>query len=117
MRADEERSAVSALAAAMSDGDLDGIRAVLHPEVELVIDVGPPGGAPEGRGADAAARLATLASAATVTVSASVNGHPGVVLSREGVVVAVVTTESRGGLLEAVWVVCNPDKLRHWNVR
>jgi RNA polymerase sigma-70 factor (ECF subfamily) len=46
---------------------------------------------------------------------ASVNGLPGLLLARGDEIVAVLTADVRDGLLSNVWVVCNPDKLRHWN--
>lgn len=109
--------AVAALAAAMGDGDAVGIRSLLHPRAGLVIDSGLAGpDAAEGR-TDAAEALAALAGDGVVVVPASVNGRPGVLLRRDDVVVTVVAAEVHAGLIDAVWIVCNPDKLRHWNLR
>ncbi|MBP2352439.1 RNA polymerase sigma-70 factor (ECF subfamily) [Kribbella aluminosa] len=44
----------------------------------------------------------------------AVNGQPGVVLRDAGRVVAVVSLQVAGAKVAAVWIVLNPDKLRHW---
>lgn len=44
----------------------------------------------------------------------AVNGQAGVVLRRAGAVVAVVSLSVMGAKVAAVWIVLNPDKLRHW---
>lgn len=108
------------LAAALVTGEQAGIGAVLRADVELVIDSGgllPESSTPvEGRAA-ASARLVALMTAETSVTMASINSVPGFVLVRGDRVVAAVSAESRAGLLSTVWVVCNPDKLRHWNRR
>ncbi len=119
-------SILEALAVALTAGDDDGIRAVLHPKVELVIDSGgvlpsistpegPASGAAAGERDAAAAGLRALVTADVTVMVASVNSLPGLLLVREEAVVGVVTAEMRDHLLANVWVVCNPDKLRHWN--
>jgi hypothetical protein len=106
------------LAIALTAGDQAGVRAMLRFDVVLVVDSGglmPESSTPvEGRAA-ASAGLVALATAETSGTTASINGVPGVVLMRGGAVVAAITAESRSSLLSNVWVVCNPDKLRHWN--
>jgi RNA polymerase sigma-70 factor (ECF subfamily) len=44
----------------------------------------------------------------------TVNGRPGVVVTVEGQVVYIVTCEARAGHIASLFVVLNPDKLRHW---
>lgn len=111
-------TSMAALAIALTAGDRPGIRARLQLDVVLVIDSGglmPESSTPiEGRAA-ASAGLMALMTAETSATTASINGLPGVVLLRGGAVVAALTAESRSRLLSNVWVVCNPDKLRHWN--
>jgi hypothetical protein len=70
--------------------------------------------AEEGRDGVAAV-LAALCSTGTSVVTASINGAAGVVLSREGTVVAAVAVQARADLLSHIWVVRNPEKLLHWN--
>lgn len=109
---------MEALAIALVARDRAGIRAMLHFRVVLVVDSGgrmPPSSAPvEGRAA-ASAGLAALMTPETTVVTTSINGVPGLVFERGDTVLAAVTAESRSGLLTSVWVVCNPEKLRHWN--
>nr|WP_201470600.1 hypothetical protein [Microbacterium hydrocarbonoxydans] len=106
------------LARALDGSDRTGIRSMLHPDVVLIIDSG--GRMPEssttviGRAA-ASAGLAALMTTGTSIAMASINGVPGMVVMRQGATVAAVSVESRSGLLSSVWIVCNPDKLTHWN--
>jgi RNA polymerase sigma-70 factor (ECF subfamily) len=44
----------------------------------------------------------------------SVNGQPGIVFSREGEVVQVLTFAAREDRIDRVYSVLNPDKLRRW---
>ncbi|MDQ0614703.1 hypothetical protein QF046_002344 [Microbacterium sp. W4I4] len=111
---------LEALSAAMTAGEDEALRAVLHPDAELVIDSGgvrpEPAAAqgPDGREA-AVSGLRALAASDITILTASVNGLPGLLLFRGDAVVGVVTADVRDRLLANVWVVCNPDKLRHWN--
>jgi len=69
------------------------------------------------RGADAVARCVTellSAEPGTALSVEAVNGQAGVVLRRAGQVVAVVSLNVTGTKVAAVWIVLNPDKLRHW---
>jgi hypothetical protein len=106
------------LADAMAAADERAIRDILRPDAVVLIDggglVAVPATPVEGRFAAAAALVALSSDEPSATV-ASINGVPGFVLSRNDVVVAAVTAEARARLLSSVWVVCNPDKLRHWN--
>lgn len=115
-------SILEALSAAMIAGEDEAIRAVLHPDVDLVVDSGgvlpssSPDVVPDPDGRDAAvAGLRALVDADIAILTASVNGLPGLLLVRGDAVVGVVTADVRDRLLANVWVVCNPDKLRHWN--
>jgi RNA polymerase sigma-70 factor (ECF subfamily) len=119
-----EPAVLEELASAMTAGDTDGIRALLLPEVELVIDsgealssTGERAPADESRGRRDAAVIALSAHVApgTSTLLSSINGVPGLLLCRDDVVEGVVTAEMDDRLLSRIWVVCNPAKLRHWN--
>ena len=108
------------LAAAMVSGDGATIRAVLHPEVVLTIDSGglvSTASTPLEGPSAAASALRELMTSGTSVEMASINSTPGFILTRDETVVAAVTAEMRSGQLSSVWVVCNPDKLRHWNRR
>lgn len=103
---------------ALSGHDERSVRELLAPDATLVIDSGgllPETSSPlEGREAAATALLA-LMTAGTSPATASINGVPGMILIRRERVVAALTAQRRSRHLSAVWVVCNPDKLRHWN--
>ncbi|MEU4014343.1 hypothetical protein AB0E56_03670 [Microbacterium sp. NPDC028030] len=111
------------LAERMLAADSEGIRELLRPDAVVIVDSGGIVDAmrrPVEGDCDAATVLAEVASAEATSGesaarTASINGAPGFVLSRGGVVFAAVTAETRGARLARVWVVCNPDKLRHWN--
>ncbi|MFZ4151987.1 RNA polymerase subunit sigma [Streptomyces pseudogriseolus] len=52
----------------------------------------------------------------TTTLTAhSVNGRTGLVVRHDRRVVAVLSLEVAGAQVVRMWVVVNPDKLRHWN--
>ncbi|MEU3364365.1 RNA polymerase subunit sigma [Streptomyces pseudogriseolus] len=52
----------------------------------------------------------------TTTLAAhSVNGRAGLVVRHDRRVVAVMSLEVAGAEVVRMWVVVNPDKLRHWN--
>ncbi|MGW4403728.1 RNA polymerase sigma factor SigJ [Nonomuraea sp. NPDC004702] len=44
----------------------------------------------------------------------TVNGRPGVVAEQDGVIVTVFAFEVAGDRIKRIWVVRNPEKLRHW---
>lgn len=113
-----EGSGLEQLADAMTLADEQALRGVLRPDAVLIVDSGgmPPGASASSRGRTAvAAALRELSTPGVSAVASSINGAPGLVLSRDGLVVAAVTAEMHAGLLSHVWVVMNPEKLRHWN--
>lgn len=111
---------IEALSRALTEKDDAAVRRLLDRAVTLVIDSGGHlNTAPvplNGRSA-ASAELLALMTVRTTAVVASVNGVAGLTLVRDDRVVAVVTTEARSHRVSGVWVVCNPEKLRHWNRR
>jgi len=46
----------------------------------------------------------------------TVNGHPGVVVTVDNRVVKVVTCAATNGAIDSLFIVLNPDKLRHWQL-
>ncbi len=91
-------------------------------DVTLVLDSGAPrrGEQNEFRGAaHVAAELQRLQSGRPGAVfrAVEVNGAPGWTLISDRRVVGVVSAEMRGGAIARLWVVVNPDKLRHWNAQ
>ncbi|ANY07243.1 RNA polymerase sigma-70 factor [Pseudonocardia sp. HH130630-07] len=107
--------------AALSDGDVGGLRDLLAAEVTMSGDGG--GKAPQFArtlvGADRVARLLAsafprMAGAGVVRERHEVNGRPGAVLrDRAGRVLTVLVLEVADGRITAVRSVLNPDKLGH----
>ncbi|MEV5968008.1 hypothetical protein AB0L70_39950 [Kribbella sp. NPDC051952] len=119
-RADE--SVAHEFATACTAGSVAALRGMLAPEAVVVSDGGGKVAAElhPTRGADAVARRITEALSrqpGTALSVEAVNGQAGVVLRRAGAVVAVVSLSVAGAKIAAVWIVLNPDKLRHWAVR
>jgi RNA polymerase sigma-70 factor, ECF subfamily len=124
-RFEVDRRARDVLAArffdAIRDGDVEGLRAVLAADVQLVGDAG--GKAPALSravvGADKVARLlgaifADLARVGATLEQREVNGQPGAVLrDRDGRVAFTFALDLLGGQIQTVRSVGNPDKLRH----
>jgi hypothetical protein len=114
-----DESVARRFATACTAGSVGALRGMLAPEAVVVSDGGGKVAATlqPVRGADAVARCVTdllsLEPGAALTVQA-VNGQAGVVLRRAGDVVAVVSLSVAGAKVAAVWIVLNPDKLRHW---
>jgi len=112
----DDEAVVRRFATACGNRSSAALRLLLAPEAVVISDGGGKVAAAltPVRGADAAARCVTdLLPDAAVTVEA-VNGQAGVVLRRAGAVVAVVSLSVAGAKVAAVWIVLNPDKLRHW---
>jgi RNA polymerase sigma-70 factor (ECF subfamily) len=106
------------LATALLNRSESTARALLHRDVAMLVDSGgiAPVADPLHGPGEVAAALRTLTTETSIT-AASINGTPGFVLARDGVVIGVVTAEMRRRLLTNIWVVCSPEKLRHWNRR
>lgn len=111
---------VRAFAAVSSSGTLAELTAVLAPEVSLISDGG--GKITAARnpilGSDRVARFIRGITAKSTELDGSiepVNGSSGIVFRRAGTVFAVVGFRVAGGVVANVWIVLNPDKLRHWD--
>ena len=114
------RAIVLELLAGCETGDEERIKAVLHPEITIVIDGGGKVDAAETpvQGIDQVARLLTqhfTGACETTASERSVNGHAGLVFRQAERVVAVLSANLKSGQIVDLWVVVNPDKLRHWN--
>jgi RNA polymerase sigma-70 factor (ECF subfamily) len=116
---DEQREVVAAFAAAVAEGDVDRLVAVLDPEVTLRSDGGehlaslpkPLQGAP--RVATTMLGFIRRGGADGITGRfAEVNGRPGLVMERRGMR-AVVAFAVDAGRITAIDIVRNPDKLAH----
>ncbi|ROT32166.1 RNA polymerase sigma factor SigJ [Micromonospora sp. HM5-17] len=68
-------------------------------------------------GAERIARFFVGLTAKTVDMTIlerTVNGRPGLVAQRDGVVVAVYAFHVAGDRITRIWAILNPDKIRHW---
>ena len=117
---ERHRELLLALLAGCLAQDTDRVRATLHPDATVTIDGGGTVSADPSpaRGGASAARLLirviTDNPAVTVTEH-SVNGQAGLVFRHEARVVGVLSVSVRAGTIRDIWIVLNPDKLRHWN--
>jgi len=120
--ADRERQEALAARffAAFGEGDVDGLRALLAADVELVGDSG--GKAPARAPVHGAAAVATalagfaglLARVGGVVEPRPVNGQPGaLVRDRDGNLLNALALDLLDGRVQAVRSVINPDKLAH----
>ncbi|MFG2076476.1 sigma factor [Nonomuraea maritima] len=101
---------------------VDRLTALLAPDVTVITDGGGRVRAPLQpiTGVEPAARflVGLFGGQADVTVTeASINSGPGLVVRVAGTTAAVVVLHVRDGLVQDVWIVMNPDKLRAWHER
>jgi RNA polymerase sigma-70 factor (ECF subfamily) len=113
-----QRRVIDAFLAASREGDFDALLEVLDPEVVMRIDAGHAGPRAELHGAREVAGmvLAQGTPRARFGRRAIVNGAPGVVVARDGVVLAVAAFTTLGGRITSLNVVADPDKLRRVSV-
>lgn len=100
-------------------GSVGALRSVLAGDVVAVCDGGGKVPAELGpvEGAEAVARCVierVVVDPGTALTVEAVNGEAGVVLRTADAVVAIVCLKVTGAKVAAVWLVLNPDKLRHW---
>ncbi|MFD8463456.1 sigma-70 family RNA polymerase sigma factor [Streptomyces antimycoticus] len=108
------RILVDAFFAATRNGDLDGLVAVLDPDVELRADGGVALASATAtiRGAHLVAERAALFRQPGVRVTAVlVNGAPGVLVDRNGVPVSVMGFEVRQGRIAQIQILLDPERL------
>ncbi|MCO6004086.1 sigma-70 family RNA polymerase sigma factor [Actinoallomurus purpureus] len=111
-----QREVVDAFLAASRGGDIEGLVAVLHPDVVLRSDRGAvPGGWTEVRGARAvsgqAAAFNRFATAFS-TRPALVNGAAGIVSLVDGRPVSVLGFTVTNGMIAAIDILADPERLR-----
>ena len=113
-------AALQELASALAEGDRAGVAVVLDERVTLVIDTGGLVAAPASPVSRRDAVAAALAEVAAAQEDASfavqpVNGLPGLAIRRGGRTVGIVVVALRRSRVADIWMVLNPEKLRHWN--
>jgi RNA polymerase sigma-70 factor, ECF subfamily len=112
-----QRAVVDAFFAAARDGDFDALVAVLDPDVVLRSDSGRPATSVLVRGATTVASNALMfSSRAPYVRPALVNGAAGVVVAREGRLLAVMAFTVVGDRIVAIDALNDPDRLRRLDV-
>ena len=112
----EHKRLLERLLAAIEAGDQGRLLALLAPDAAVISDGG--GKVPAARnvirGADRVARLllGLARKQALRHEIALINGAPGVVRRRAGQVHSTISIAGDAGLIRAVYIVLNPDKLR-----
>ncbi|MFI0486193.1 RNA polymerase sigma factor SigJ [Actinomadura sp. 9N215] len=64
--------------------------------------------------AHAWAELARRAAGSRTLLERTVNGRPGLVAQRDGVTTTVLAFDVAADRITRIWVITNPEKLRHW---
>ncbi|TMR40984.1 RNA polymerase sigma factor SigJ [Actinomadura geliboluensis] len=102
--------------------DIDALIGLLDPDATAIADGGGQavtfldpieGGEPI---AHAWVELANRRSANMALLERTVNGQPGLVAQEDGVTVTVFAFDVVGDRIKHIWVMRNPEKLRHWTV-
>ncbi|HWD81564.1 MAG TPA: hypothetical protein VG497_21870 [Kribbella sp.] len=112
-----EHAVVHRFATACRAGSSAAIRSLLAAEVTAVSDGGGQVAAalePVHGPAQVARCLTDLLRPEFALTVEAVNGQPGVVLRSVDRVVAVMSLKVTGPKVSTVWIVLNPEKLRHW---
>ncbi|GAA4355341.1 hypothetical protein [Microbacterium rhizosphaerae] len=116
-----EAAVAEAIRDSLGVGDRTRVERMLRRGVTLLVDGGGRVAAPSapivGRRAAAGALVELLTpTAASSSTMATVNGAPAIAFHEGARVVAVLALRLRGRRASDVWLVVNPDKLRHWNM-
>jgi RNA polymerase sigma-70 factor (ECF subfamily) len=111
---DQQRTVVNAFLEALRAGDVDGLVALLDPDLVVRADVsGAPGAPTEVRGATTWARAAvTYAKGARSARLVLVNGQVGVVVAPRGRLFRVLTFTMAGGRIARIDVIGDPAHLQ-----
>ncbi|WP_174188333.1 sigma-70 family RNA polymerase sigma factor [Nocardia barduliensis] len=110
-----QRHVVDAFLGAARTGDLEGLLAVLAPDVVRTADTAalPPGLATTARGASVVAAETVLLRRRSQTAAlALVDGHPGIVVAPHGRLLLALTIAVRGDRVAAYRVIADPARLR-----
>ena len=109
----EQRELVEAFLAASREGDFEGLVAVLHPDVALRADFGPPRGYEEVRGRDNALKRARAFARLDLVVQiVQINGTPGVLTMRpDGRPFSLGSVVVRDGRIAEIFFLGDPERL------
>jgi len=107
-----QRELVEAFLRASREGDFDGLVAVLHPDVVLRADFGPPCGTEEVHGIEAALKQArSYAELGLEAHLVLVNGAPGTVTMRDGRPFSLGAVVVREGRIAEIDFLGDPERL------
>ena len=105
----DERQVAQRFIAACAGGDLEALMALLDPDVAGQADIGRPLEPVVGRENVGRRAIALFGpGSGTTLVSIPVNGEPGILVSREGEVFALVVLTTRNGLVEHLHAIADP---------
>jgi ketosteroid isomerase-like protein len=109
----EQRELVEAFLAASRDGDFDALVAVLHPDVVLRADFGPPRGYEEVRGRENALKRARAFARLDLRIHmVRINGTPGVVTTRpDGTPFSLGAMVVRDGKIADIFFLGDKERL------
>jgi RNA polymerase sigma factor (sigma-70 family) len=109
----EQRELVEAFLAASREGDFEGLVAVLHPDVALRADFGPPRGYEEVRGRENALKRARAFARLDLVVQiVQINGTPGVLTMRpDGTPFSLGSVVVREGRIAEIFFLGDPERL------
>jgi RNA polymerase sigma-70 factor (ECF subfamily) len=109
----EQRELVEAFLAASREGDFEGLVAVLHPDVALRADFGPPRGYEEVRGRENALKRARAFARLDLVVQiVQINGTPGVLTMRpDGTPFSLGSVVVRDGRIAEIFFLGDPERL------
>jgi RNA polymerase sigma-70 factor (ECF subfamily) len=109
----EQRELVEAFLAASREGDFEGLVAVLHPDVALRADFGPPRGYEEVRGRENALKRARAFARLDLVVQlVRINGTPGVLTMRpDGTPFSLGSVVVRDGRIAEIFFLGDPERL------
>ncbi|MFD8491763.1 hypothetical protein [Amycolatopsis sp. NPDC059657] len=102
---------------ACESGSAERLATLLAPDVTAAVDSGGKPGfvtRPVHGVAETTRAVLDVLAGSAISVQ-SVNGQAGLVVRCVDRVSAVATFSVDGGRVTAIWLVLNPDKLRHWN--
>jgi RNA polymerase sigma-70 factor (ECF subfamily) len=116
----EQRDITERFLEAASGGDMDGLMALLAPDVDVISDTGGKARAPRRviNGADNTARLFIGGARGVYEVTdpelvfREINGQPGLLVLSKGEPDTVMVPQFRDGRIARIYVMRNPDKLR-----
>lgn len=109
----EQRELVEAFLAASREGDFEGLVAVLHPDMALRADFGPPRGYEEVRGRENALKRARAFARLDLDFQVvQINGAPGVLTMRpDGTPFSLGSVVVRDGRIAEIFFLSDPERL------